>query len=74
MENSKLAKLLSKLDTMSIENDQNEFIILDEKCEYIISVNGGNNSSCTNGTCSGGTNTVCSNATCSGTNVRCSAL
>ena len=74
MKNSKLSQLLAKLENMPIENDQNEFIVLDEKCEYIKSISGGMNSTCKNNTCLDGTNGTCSNGVCSGTNNRCGEL
>ena len=71
----KLSQLLAKLETIPIENDQNEFIVLDEKCEYLKAVNGGYNSTCNNAQCTHTNNGTCKNDTCSGgTNSRCGEL
>jgi hypothetical protein len=67
MENSKLKEMLSKLESISTndESDLNpEFTALDEKCEYLVGVFGGNNSTCTNSACTGGANGECTNTNC----------
>jgi hypothetical protein len=71
MENSKLSQLLSKLSAIASNDENSDFNILDDKCDYLKGISGGTNNTCTNGTCMPSTNGTCTNTVCTGSNGTC---
>ena len=70
MENSKLSQLLSKLTELNSSSNNEDFYVIDDKCEHLKGIHGGYNPACTNGTCTDN-NGACTNTTCSGSNRIC---